>query len=166
VGERPDACGARFEVGPVYSADGHEQSCERSHRDSDQPDPASPTRPCPRLPLKGSGYCGSSGLMPAGDVQRGPNRIRITTGSGESAIELGAYPGGRPVDNSGDLCVGNALEVTEHQQGALESRQLIVGSNDGTELSGNALHSASDGQIGRVPWSQEGSYGELPQVRR
>jgi hypothetical protein len=104
--------------------------------------------------------------MPAGDVHRGPHRVRITTGSGESAIQLGTYPSGRPVDNSGDLCVGNAFEVTEHQQCTLESRQLIVCNNDRTELLRHSLHPASDSEIGRVPRLQEGSHCELAQVRR
>jgi hypothetical protein len=104
--------------------------------------------------------------MPGDHVQRGPNRVRVTTGGGESAIQLGAYPGGRPVDNSGDLGVGNAFQVTEHQQGTLEPRQLIVCNNDRTELLGHSLHPASYSRNGRVPWLQEGSHGELSQVRR
>jgi hypothetical protein len=104
--------------------------------------------------------------MPTGDVQRGPQGVGITTSGGESAVQLGAYPGGGPVDNSGDLCVGNALEVSEHQQGALESRELIVCNNDRTKLSGYSLHPASDSKMGRMPRLQEGSYCELAQVRR
>jgi hypothetical protein len=104
--------------------------------------------------------------MPAGDVQRSPHRVGITTGGGESAIKFGTYPSGRPVDNPGDLCVGNAFEITEHQQGTLESRQLIVCNNDRAELLGHSLHPASDSKIGSVPWLQEGSHCELAQVRR
>jgi hypothetical protein len=104
--------------------------------------------------------------MPAGDVQRGPHRVRITTGGGESAIQFGAYPSSRPVDNSGDLCAGNAFEVTEHQQGTLESRQLIVCNDDRAELLGHSLHPASVSEIRRVPRLQEGSHCELAQVRR
>jgi hypothetical protein len=104
--------------------------------------------------------------MQAGDVQCGPHRVRITTGGGESAIQLGTNSSGRPVDNSGDLCVGNAFEVTEHQQGTLESRQLIVCNNDRTEFLGHSLYPASDSDLGRVSRLQEGSHRELAQVRR
>ena len=34
VGERPDSRLARFYVGPVHSADGHQYGCKRSDRDS------------------------------------------------------------------------------------------------------------------------------------
>jgi hypothetical protein len=165
VGERPGSRLARLHVRPMHSADGHQYGCERSDSDADQPDPASSEPSRSGIPLEGQGHYGGRRLMPARDIQRGPHRVRITADGGQSAIEFLSYPGRRPVDNSGDLCVGNAFEVTEHQQGALESRELIVCNNDRTELFGHSLHPASDSRIGRVPWLQEGSHRELAQVR-
>ena len=146
MGEGPDSWLARFHVRPVHSTDGQQDSCERSDSDSDQADPASPARPRPGVPLEGSGYFGRSRRMPACDVQRSPHGV----GSPPMVARPRSSPGvleQRPVHNSSDLCVRDALEVTEHQHGTLELRQLVVGGDDSTKLFGHPFHTVSDSRI-------------------
>ena len=81
-------------------------------------------------------------------------------------IEFQAYSGCRPVNDAADLCVGDAFEVTQHQHRTSESRQPVVGGEDGTELFGHPLNALADSWLRRLRGLQEGTHGEFAQVGR
>ena len=166
MGERPDSRLARFHVRPVHSTGRQQDGCERSDSDTGKPDPSSPARPCPGVPLEGSGYFGGSWRMPACDVQRRSYRVGVAAEGVESSIDVVAHPGSRAVHNSSDLCVRDALEVAEHQHRTLEFRQLVEGADDGAKFLGHAFHPALDSRTWRLPGLQESLHGELAQVGR
>jgi hypothetical protein len=106
----------------MNSTDRQQHPRHRSDRHSDQPDPASLSGPRLGVPLESPGDVGGDRRMPAGDVQCGPHRVRVPADRSESAIEFKVNPCRRPVNDSSDLCVGDAFEVAEHQHCSLQLR--------------------------------------------
>ena len=150
----------------MHCAHGNQNSCERSDSDSDQSDPASPARTVLACRSKARDTSAGVGGCQACDVQGGPHGVGVAAEGGESPIKFVAHPDWRPVHNASDLCVRDALEVTEHQHGTLEFRQLVVRGDDSTKLFGHPFHTVSDSRIWRLPSLQEGLHGELTQVGR
>jgi hypothetical protein len=148
----------------MHGADPEQHRGERSDSDSGHADAAPAAGSCLGVPLEGTGNFGRSRRMPGCDVQRGPQRVWIGVDRCECAINLNVYACRRPVNDSSDLCVRNTLEVAEHQDGALDFRQPVVGGEDGTKLLGHMLHVISGSRIRPLGPLQKGPHGQFAQV--
>jgi hypothetical protein len=151
----PDARLTGNDVRPMDSADREDRYQDHTCGETHESEPVSPTSAGLRLPLERSGYLGGRGEMPSGHFQSGAHRIGIGAEGAECPIELDANPSDRSVHDAGDLAVGNAIQVAEHQHCALQFRQLVIARDDGAKLFRYALQALSGHGILRLVRCQE-----------
>jgi hypothetical protein len=79
-------------------------------------------------------------------------------------MKFDTNPGGRPVDDSGDLRISDALEAAQHHHRSLQPRQLVVREKDYAQLIRNAFQTLPGDHLGWIGGAQEGVHSEFAQV--